>query len=101
MIENEVTYENVRNTMGAILDLDIEFMPHYYSDSLDHLEGRLPNYWILSLGFLGNFILCGILFFYYVSDPIEFIMEQKMMRGIKDRAEAAAQHDPSLRKASG
>jgi hypothetical protein len=26
-----------------------------------------------------------------VLDPIEFIMERKMMRGIKERAEAAAQ----------
>jgi hypothetical protein len=36
-----------------------------------------------------------------VLDPIEFLMEQKMMRGIKERAEAAAQHDPLPRKASG
>ena len=33
-------------------------------------------------------------------DPIEFIMEQKMMRGIKERAEAAIQHEPLSHEAS-
>lgn len=70
------------------------FLLEARNDDRTRLIVRWRARWDLTKSFAS--FLMGV-----VLDPIEFVMEQKMMQGIKERAEATAQHDPLPRKASG
>lgn len=60
-------------------------------EEFEHARTRLIVRWRARWDLMASPLSCAI---GVVLDPIEFVMEQKMMRGIKERAEAAAQGTP-------